>query len=143
MCLHYLNKGKVLKRKYQCNCSLCMFTCGSSKALMMAAKPNMFPMVLLSSAAIWMILCSRPALSSVVPVQPNTSTANMMAMVWNLQEGGERRDFKVCLISQSYHHIGPISPVRRVTQESYIAFNLLSIKKGKHQEKSISTLATP
>lgn len=56
-------------------------TCGSSNALMMAANPNMLPMVLLSSAAIWIILCSKPALSSVVPVQPSTSTASVVAMV--------------------------------------------------------------
>lgn len=56
-------------------------TCGSSKALMMAANPNMLPMVPLSSAAIWIILCSKLALSSVVLVQPSTSTATVVAMV--------------------------------------------------------------
>ena len=58
---------------------------------MMAAKPNRFPRLLLSSAAIWIALCSKAALSSAVPVHPSTSTASMMDMVTNLEmrEEGE------------------------------------------------------
>ena len=59
-------------------------TCGSSRALITAAKPNMLPRLLFSSAANWMVLWSRAALSSVLPVQPSRSTATMMDMVLNL-----------------------------------------------------------
>ncbi len=56
-------------------------TCGSSSALITAAKPNMLPRVLFNSAASWMVLWSRAALSSVLPVQPSRSTATMIDMV--------------------------------------------------------------
>jgi len=56
-------------------------TCVISRAFITAAKLNMFPMVLFSSAASWMVLWSRAARSSVLPVQPRMSTAIMMDMV--------------------------------------------------------------
>lgn len=62
-------------------------TCGSSKTLITAAKPNMLPKLVFSSDANEIILCSRDPLSSTLPVQPNSTMASMMDMVQNLRKG--------------------------------------------------------
>ncbi|TNN71721.1 hypothetical protein EYF80_018072 [Liparis tanakae] len=83
-------------------------TWGSSSALMTAVKPNMSPVVVLSSAAIWMSLCSRPARSSVEPVQPRSCTASAVAMVWNLRTRSSLNRRPCGNVSNSIPELTPI-----------------------------------
>lgn len=60
-------------------------TCGSSSAFMTAEKAYRSCVVLRSSCASWMILCSTVARWPTVPVQPRRSTATPRARVWCLR----------------------------------------------------------